>query len=115
MTTEYSPVSATYYAITRKNVHVELEWIGEGYNGDYQPTDPEDAPLLRFTVSKIHTVNDNTYHEPVDDASYCTCITTNADIYKLDFATRTIMDAVFDKVVKGESVKRICEELSSLS
>jgi hypothetical protein len=29
-------------------VKVELEWIGEGYHGDYNPADPQDEPLLRF-------------------------------------------------------------------
>jgi len=34
----------------KPDVRVELEWIGEGYEGDYDPEDPEDVPLLRFTV-----------------------------------------------------------------
>ena len=40
------------YELTIKNVSVELEDIGEGLSGDYDPNDKDDIPLLRFTVLK---------------------------------------------------------------
>jgi hypothetical protein len=38
-------------------VKIELEWIGEGLDGDYNPGNPNDVPLLRFSVYK--KVNDH--------------------------------------------------------
>lgn len=32
-------------SVRRKNVRVDLEWIGEGVSGDYQADDPEDKRL----------------------------------------------------------------------
>lgn len=48
-------------------------WDDEGYQGDYDPDDMSDAPLLRFTVYRwqqyeLHAGE----YEPLDDASYCT-------------------------------------------
>lgn len=50
------------------DVKVELEWIGEGRNGYYDPNDPLDEKLLRFTVYR--------YDIPVD--SYCTLLPLNS-------------------------------------
>ena len=52
---------------------VLFESIGEGYNGDYDPDDPKDIELLRFTVFEK---KDGEW-EPIDDCSYCTLFPTN--------------------------------------
>lgn len=50
-------------------VRVEMEYIGEGYNGDWDPFDPQDAPLVRFRVF------DRTREEGDQELdSYCTQI-----------------------------------------
>lgn len=49
---------------------VKVEWVDcvEGNDGDYDPNDPDDVPLLRFDVS---TWADGGWEEPAD-YSYCT-------------------------------------------
>lgn len=37
-------------ALTRDHVRVELECIGEGFDGEFDPSDPDDRPLYRFSV-----------------------------------------------------------------
>jgi hypothetical protein len=88
-------------------VVVCLEDIGEGIQGEYNEDDPNDMPLLRFTVFKDH--------EAVEDSSYCTQL--NVDTITEEQATRAlniIMEAVYDKLQSGDSVKRTCEQLSWL-
>ena len=64
--------------LRRGNLRVTWEYIGEGLSGDYNHEDPQDVPLLRFTVSRrIPGMADDTGVEPdewqqLDDASYCT-------------------------------------------
>lgn len=89
-------------------VKVELEDIGEGWSGDYNPEDSEDTPLLRFTVSRLEDGN----WEQVADASYCTRIPvdTPEDVQRKILSH--IMAHVESNAASGASVKRICEELS---
>lgn len=97
--------------LVREPVRVELEWIGEGWSGDYDDRDPDDEPLLRFTVS--HRVNGE--WEQVDDASYCTqlsALTTTEEERRRILAS--IMEQVYDDVAGGRSIKRLCEDLSWL-
>lgn len=52
----------------------KLEWdhIGEGFQGDYDPEDPEDVRLYR---ANLYYWVDNTVEPdfyPLDDASFCT-------------------------------------------
>ena len=56
----------------------KLIWTydGEGYSGDYNPEDPEDVPLLRFTVMRV---TDNATWECVEDGSYCTEISVDTE------------------------------------
>ena len=57
--------------LTRSDMRVVFEHIGEGYNGDYDPADPTDDELLRFTVQQLH---DGNWHD-VECGSYCTHLT----------------------------------------
>lgn len=72
-------------------VLVLLENIGEGEDGDYDPDDPDDQPLLRFTAYVRMTGNEDEddglefsfYREGIaygfrDGGTYCTCINANA-------------------------------------
>lgn len=51
-------------------IAVEVSWIGEGEEGDYDPTGDEDHPLLRFDTMQLV---DGEW-EPVDGGSYCTLV-----------------------------------------
>ena len=53
-----------------KGLSVSLNWdCAEGLNGDYDKTDPDDVPLLRFDV----LVNG----EQAENGSYCTQLSVN--------------------------------------
>jgi len=84
---------------------VLFESIGEGYNGDYDPDDPKDIELLRFTVFEK---KDGEW-EPIDDCSYCTLFPTNTPRNIRLAAARLILDRVTDE---GVSKKKLCERLS---
>lgn len=96
------------YVLTDDDVRVEIECIGEGWSGDYDSDDPDDAPLLRFTV--LHLV-DETW-QAVDDASYCTGVSDTEDQEREARMARIIMREVADAVRGNMSIKRLCEELS---
>jgi len=98
-------------AILRDGVMVELYWMGEGYEGDYDPEDPEDDKLLRFDVSHYR---DGEMAE-VSDSSYCCQVTDDAPEVEKLCALRHIWDCVADSVKNGVSVKRDCEQLSRLT
>ena len=57
--------------LIRDSIKVELEWIGEGWDGDYQEDDPEDDPLLRFTFYRKDAMAIAGWDQ-IDDTSYCT-------------------------------------------
>lgn len=83
---------------------MELEHIGEGYSGDYDPANPEDKKLLRFTVLKDGV--------QVDDASYCTMILETSPIEAQIRVCTEIMLWVYSALKSGAPIKRICERLS---
>lgn len=92
------------FALTMNDITVELEDIGEGLSGDYDPTDKDDVSLLRFTV-----LSDN---EPVEDASYCTQVPTNITITEATTVLSAILNEVADPLAQGYSIKKMCERLS---
>lgn len=49
-------------------IAVDVSWIGEGLDGDYDPTEDEDHPLLRYDVQRLVEGE----WEDVDGGSYCT-------------------------------------------
>ena len=94
----------------RGTIKVELEDIGEGWDGDYNPDDTEDEPLLRFTFLELvdEDFPDGKWKQ-IEDASYCTQLpaTTPEDIQKK--ALKWLMDNLDRK-----HVKKCCERLSWL-
>lgn len=77
MTTRTEPPEFEDYVVRIEGYTVTWEYIGEGYQGDYNPDDPEDEPLLRASLT----------HRKVEDEgeTYCTCLpisTPQADLYR---------------------------------
>src|SRR5574342_1129349 len=72
--------------LRRGDLLAEWEYIGAGLSGDYDPDDPDDIELLRFSVSK--------FGEQLDDASYCTLMPVGTDPKILERALNLILDAV---------------------
>lgn len=96
------------YEIRKGNLKVVWEWIGEGWNGDYNDTNSEDEPLLRFSCYK-KTGKGNSWDDwtQMDDASYCTRMPITSKKKWLKQGALEIIDAI-----EHESYKRRLEELS---
>jgi len=110
-------------------VRVDLDWEGEGINGDYDGTDPDDVPLLRYGVSRKFTddcKDDRFYYLTgedfygrkigewvgVEDSSYCTQLPIDAPRERLIDAAQFILDHVEDGVRDLNRQKRVYELLS---
>lgn len=88
--------------VRKGKYRVDLDYIGEGYCGDYDEDDDKDEPLMRFTVFKDD--------EEMNDGSYCTCISARTPVKQKKKLAKFILNNIYGK----ESVKRICEEFSWL-
>ena len=64
--------------LVRERGPVRVAWVclGEGYNGEYDPKNPEDELLLRFDVA----VRDEDIGDFVTTESRCTCFAAKAPI-----------------------------------
>jgi len=91
------------------NVRVSLhDETNEGYDGDYDPQDPNDKLLMRFDVDRLV---DGSW-EPVDDASYCTHIPADIEPAQAHKIVDFIFNEVYEAVSQHISVKKRCEMLS---
>lgn len=92
----------------RGDDRLSLSWedLGEGYDGDWDPQDPDDRPLLRFTV----LLED----EQLDGCSYCTQLPVSMPPAKLEQYARLILARVREERAGGGSGRRACQELSWL-
>ena len=90
--------------------YLKVEWVNlnEGYNGDFDPSDPEDTNLLRFDVSYFD--EDLKDWQAIDDASYCTCMPAETPESILKRALEIIMDRIEGK--SHSSISKACEHLS---
>lgn len=112
-------------------VRVDLDWEGEGIDGDYDGTDPDDVPLLRYGISRKFTnecKNENfsyltgeDFHGReigewlyVEDSSYCTQLPIDAPREQLIEAAQFILSYVEDGVRDLHREKRMYETLSWL-
>jgi len=108
-------------------VQVELEWIGEGKEGDYDLDDQEDVPLLRYSVfRRFHITQDenkiselcecDAYNEGewmcVKDSSYCTQLPATAPREQLVDAAKFILELVESNVRDFKREKRLYERIS---
>jgi hypothetical protein len=97
-------------SIIRNNVRIDWVNLGEGFDGDYDPENPDDKNLLRFDVSRFSDES-NTWVE-VDDGSYCTQVPADANHATLRRILSSFMDYIYDDVVSVGKSKRKCEQLS---
>jgi hypothetical protein len=78
-----------------KGLSVDLHWeCGEGVSGDYDETDPQDEPLLRFDV----LFNG----EQLEDSSYCTNLRADDDPKLLKKAVAVILGEAEDSKTGDE-------------
>ena len=91
------------------NFCVILEYCGEGYRGDYDPSDPCDIQLLRYSVS---------YEDEGDEEreySFCTMIPADTDERELVIIAGKMIERFESAIDNGESIKRVAETLSAIS
>lgn len=80
-------------------VRIVLQDINEGYNGDYNPEDPYDMPLLRFYG---YLWDSKTQHwEDPGDCSYCTALPANLSREDGEIAVELLMQALGQKIIDG--------------
>lgn len=104
-------------SLSRQNsfLRIEMVNIGEGYNGDYNPNDPEDCELLRVDVyykkdDEGSWLNETAY-------SYCTCFPVDEAAEKKQKALNYLFDQYnsFIAAHPGESLKSLSERMSYLA
>jgi hypothetical protein len=89
-------------SLSRGSFTATWEYIGEGWSGDYNPDDPQDTELLRFSVYQ--------HGEQMDDGSYCTRMPIDSPEWML----RRALDVILNAVETTDSPKRRLELLSWL-
>lgn len=101
-----------------EKVKVEIEWLGEGWDGDYDESNPDDKPFLRFSVYKLEGGYFETgstkdpYWESIDDSSYCTLMPATCSPSMVMRAAKYILGNVEQRVLEGLPIKKTCEGLS---
>ena len=115
-----SPFDACPFpSLERGDLRIEWEYIGEGYNGEWDEDDPEDEALLRFTVYTKPTphFSDASYYnvwEQLDDGSYCTLMSYDTPYAILERALELIYEQI-EGTIYNHNYKRTLERLSWLS
>lgn len=99
--------SAPELALVDGKYRVEWVNLGEGKDGDYDPSDPNDVELLRFDAYFDE--------ESIPDGSYCTLMPVNTSEDILKKGLERIMDTIYDKRCVGDCWRgcgKVFEELS---
>jgi hypothetical protein len=97
--------------LENNNKTVRIEWVdlGEGKDGDYDSTDPNDIPYLRFDVYKWNYFSHD--WDTPDSSSYCTRVPRGTDTKTLSELLHVIMEQCEGAVLAGTH-KKILERLS---
>jgi hypothetical protein len=112
----------------RGDVKVTLEHIDEGYDGEFDPDDTEDEPLLRFTIfvkdalrtkyAELGELSDPDLEASWADISngcWCCQVSDNLSDAEKAVAAEMILDLVYDAVVATQGVKRATGEATCLN
>lgn len=83
------PVERELMSLVFKNHKVVVEWIGEGKNGDYDPNDKNDSPMLRFSCHQRN--QQDTDWEEMSCSSYCTRLAYDAPFGKVSALAREVL------------------------
>jgi hypothetical protein len=98
-----------HYEIIKNNVRIVLHTdTYEGWEGDYNPNDPDDDLLFRFDVDRLI----DSEWQAIDDASYCTRLTVDLPSDTIYKALNHLLNEVYEAASQGNSIKKACERLS---
>lgn len=104
-------------------LEVEFVDLGEGRDGEYNPNDPEDVPLLRFDVRVSEyaaekyevygesSFNDDDWFIP-DACSYCTGIPVDTPLEVQAELASQMAAVLWRTMLEDGSLKRASQELS---
>lgn len=95
-------------SVIRGSVRVDWDELGEGWNGDYNPDDPDDTELLRFTVYWF----DGQEWVECDDTSYCTRVPAGTSDDVRQRLLEGLMDEFASAVTGVHGTKKLGERLS---
>lgn len=114
---EVEPDEGILMCLERGNLKAEWEDLSEGYNGDYDPDNPDDCSLLRFTV---YASDESGEWGVIGDASYCTRVPASTPRPVLREMLECILNEFWDALdghlgYSSPSVKKLGEELSHIS
>lgn len=96
---------------------VRFEHNDEGLNGDFDPADPDDRPLLRVSVLR-NTGNGVDDWEYVEGASWCTGIVaghSDEQLRQLCNRAATALDKVYDLEGFKDAARRVTEGMEGLN
>lgn len=101
--------------LVRERGPIRVAWVchGEGYNGEYDPRDPEDELLLRFDVAvKAEGIGDFVTVE-----SRCTCFPASTPIKDKEAALDMLLDHFHHAYTShpGHSLRSLADRLSYIS
>lgn len=101
--------------IVRQRGNIRVEWVcqGEGYNGEYDPNDPEDELLLRLGVA---VRNEETGDWKIVE-SRCTCFAASASQQDQEAALEILLDRFYDAYSTGSHycLGVLADEMSYIS
>ena len=101
--------------IVRQRGNIRVAWvcIGEGYNGEYDPNDPEDELLLRLDVA---AKNEETGDWKTVE-SRCTCFAASASPQDQEAALEILLDRFWNAYSTGthQCLGALADEMSYIS
>lgn len=96
------------YSACAGPIRVTLTFIGEGHNGDFDATDPDDTPLYRVDVERYRKA------DPEDDGygTFCTLIAADALASEYPPVVRRLAEYAKRKFASGSSLSQIAAGIS---
>lgn len=85
------------------DIKVDIEWLGEGRDGDFDPADSEDIPLVRFTVYDYAREEGDEVYD-----TYCTQVPATMPLIMLESFACAFARRLNDE----DSWKRLVQEWS---
>lgn len=79
-----------------ENFKMILVELGESYEGEYDPEDPESVSLLRLDIIYKKEEDEGT----IQNGSFCTCIPATTDIDGLKVFLKTVLDHAEDLLLR---------------
>ncbi len=101
----------TFAEVKKDGVYASFVFCGEGINGDFDPDNSDDQPLLRLDVAPM--VDGKAAYDTTESA--CTQVDARTEKATLKKILEIICDRVAKTIAEGGSLRRFVERCSYLS